>query len=68
MTKRTRKWNAISPREQQVALLVARGFRNKEVAHKLGITERTVKLHVHKIFQKLGVRSRYGIWLAVGRR
>jgi ATP/maltotriose-dependent transcriptional regulator MalT len=48
----------LSPREHQVALLVARGFSNKEVAHELGITDGTVKTHVHKIFQKLGVRNR----------
>jgi DNA-binding CsgD family transcriptional regulator len=54
----------LSPREHEVALLVARGFSNKEVARELGITDGTVKLHVHKIFQKLGVRTRYGIAMA----
>jgi DNA-binding NarL/FixJ family response regulator len=57
----------LSPREHQVALLVARGLSNKEVGHELGITDGTVKLHVRKIFLKLGVRNRYGIWLAASR-
>jgi DNA-binding CsgD family transcriptional regulator len=54
----------LSPREQQVALLVARGFSNIEVAHELGIKDGTVKLHVQKIFLKLGVRNRYGMAMA----
>jgi predicted transcriptional regulator len=51
-----------------VALLVAHGFSNKDVAHELGITDGTVKLHIHNIFQKLGVRNRTAIyvWLATG--
>jgi DNA-binding CsgD family transcriptional regulator len=58
----------LSAREHQVALLVAHGFSNKDVAHELGITDGTVKLHVHNIFQKLGVRNRTAIyvWLAIG--
>jgi DNA-binding NarL/FixJ family response regulator len=49
----------LTPREYQVAmLLVACGSSNKEVARQLGLTEGTVKLHVHKIIQKLGVKSR----------
>lgn len=54
----------LSPREHEVALLVARGFSNKEVAHELGITDGTVELHVQEIFLKLGVRNRYGIAMA----
>jgi len=44
-----------------VALMVGRGLSNKEVARGLGISEGTVKLHVHNIFQKLGARNRYGL-------
>ena len=54
----------LSPREQEVALLVARGFSNIEVAQELGIKNDTVKLHVQKIFLKLGVRNRYGVAMA----
>ena len=49
----------LTPREYQIAmLLVARGSSNKEVARQLGLSEGTMKLHVHKIIQKLGVKSR----------
>jgi DNA-binding NarL/FixJ family response regulator len=59
--------NMLSPREREVALLVARGLANKEIARELGLSHGTVKLHVHSIFLKLrarnflkpGVRDRY---------
>jgi DNA-binding NarL/FixJ family response regulator len=53
-------WSKVlSPREREVALLVARGLTNKEVARELGLCDGTVKIHVHSIFQKLGAKSRY---------
>ncbi|MBT3315360.1 MAG: response regulator transcription factor [Anaerolineae bacterium] len=48
----------LSEREQEVLMMVADGARNKEIAYKLGITERTVKAHLSHIFQKLDVDSR----------
>ncbi|MBT3713333.1 MAG: response regulator transcription factor [Anaerolineae bacterium] len=48
----------LSVREQEVLEMVADGARNKEIAYKLGITERTVKAHLSHIFQKLNVDSR----------
>jgi two-component system nitrate/nitrite response regulator NarP len=48
----------LTPREYQVAILVARGLSNGEVAHQLGISLGTVKLHMHKVIEKLGVKSR----------
>jgi two-component system nitrate/nitrite response regulator NarL len=51
----------LTPREYQVALLVGRGLSNKEVGRELGVSDGTVKLHVHNIFQKLGERNRYGL-------
>jgi DNA-binding NarL/FixJ family response regulator len=53
-------WSSLlSPREREVALLVARGFANKEIARELGLSNGTVKIHVHGIFLKLGARKRY---------
>jgi ATP/maltotriose-dependent transcriptional regulator MalT len=46
----------LTPREYQVAMLVARVLSNKEIAHQLEINHGTVKQHMHKIFQKLGVK------------
>jgi len=48
----------LSGREREVALAVARGESNKEVARNLGITERTVKAHLTAAFELLGVRDR----------
>jgi DNA-binding NarL/FixJ family response regulator len=51
----------LTPRQYQVAMLVARGLSNKEVARHLGISDGTVKLHVHGILKKLGVKRRLGV-------
>jgi DNA-binding NarL/FixJ family response regulator len=51
----------LSPRERAVALLIAGGLSNKDVARELGLSPSTVKTHVHNIFQKLGVRSRQSL-------
>ncbi|MFC4557615.1 LuxR C-terminal-related transcriptional regulator [Virgibacillus kekensis] len=48
----------ISPREQEVLDLVIRGFNNREIGEKLFISSHTVKNHVTRIFQKLGVQDR----------
>lgn len=50
--------NLLTGRETEVLEMVADGARNKEIAYKLGITERTVKAHLSHIFQKLDVDSR----------
>ncbi|WP_030073250.1 response regulator transcription factor [Halomonas alkaliantarctica] len=50
--------NLLTERERGVALAVARGATNKEVARQLDITERTVKAHLSAIFKKLAVRDR----------
>ena len=55
---RTAKTEALSEREQEVLTFLAQGAANKEIAHRLHITERTVKAHVTSIFNKLGVNSR----------
>jgi two-component system, NarL family, nitrate/nitrite response regulator NarL len=53
--------NLLSRREREIALLVARGLSNKEVARELGVSHGTVKSHVHSILQKLGARNRYSL-------
>lgn len=52
-------YGSLSDRERQVMQLVCRGFTNKAIADRLGVAEGTVKLHVHHIYKKLGVRSRW---------
>jgi DNA-binding NarL/FixJ family response regulator len=48
----------LSAREREVVGLVCQGFRNKEIAEKMFISEQTVKNHLHNIFDKLGVSDR----------
>src|SRR5512145_761682 len=50
--------SALTERELEVLQAAARGERNKEIAYKLGITERTVKAHLASIYQKFSVDSR----------
>lgn len=48
----------LTPREVEIVHQVAAGLRNKEIAERLFIGEGTVKIHLHNIYQKLGVDSR----------
>ena len=47
----------LTPRERQVFLLVVRGKLNKQIAHELGTTERTIKAHRHQVMEKMKVQS-----------
>ncbi|MDO9369442.1 MAG: response regulator transcription factor [Sphingopyxis sp.] len=51
-------FDLLSGRERAVASLAKRGLRNKEIADELGLTEGTVKVHLHRVFEKLGIRGR----------
>lgn len=63
LDKRTMKegdkfYNDLTEREKEVLRLIALGGSNKEIAQKLGITEKTVKNHISRIFQTLHVNNR----------
>lgn len=49
---------ALSPRERQIAEHVSRGLRNRDIADALGMSEGTVKVYLHTIYQKLGIDNR----------
>ena len=53
--------SALTPRELQVVDLVERGYKNKEIGQSLGIRTGTVKIHLKHIFEKTGIRGRYGL-------
>ena len=48
----------LTPREIEIAKQVAGGFRNIEIAKRLFISEGTVKMHLHNIYQKLNLDNR----------
>ena len=56
---------SLTEREREVAIAVAQGASNKEIARQLDITERTIKAHVGAILEKLGVRDRLQLSLIV---
>ena len=49
---------SLAPRERQLIRFVRTGLRNREIAEQLGVTEGTVKVYLHAIFEKLGVSTR----------
>jgi DNA-binding NarL/FixJ family response regulator len=57
-SSRERERSPLSQREREIVALVAQGFKNKEMAEKMFISEQTVKNHLHNIFDKLGVSDR----------
>ena len=55
---KARERSPLSTREREIVALVAQGYKNKEMAEKMFISEQTVKNHLHNIFDKLGVSDR----------
>ncbi len=57
--------SGLSPRESQVLRLVVEGLLNKQIAARLGITERTVKAHLTSAYQRIGVadRTQAALWV-----
>ncbi|MDA0207065.1 MAG: response regulator transcription factor [Acidobacteria bacterium] len=53
----------LTPREAQVASLVAKGMKNREIGEALGIATGTVKIHLMHIFEKTGIRDRFELAL-----
>lgn len=53
----------LAPREREIAELVAKGLRNREIADRLTMSEGTVKVYLHGIYQKVGVENRTALAL-----
>lgn len=54
---RGKHWQ-LAPRERQLIGFVRKGLRNREIAEQLGVTEGTIKVYLHAIFEKVGVATR----------
>jgi DNA-binding NarL/FixJ family response regulator len=50
--------NKLSKRQKQLIVMLDRGLSNREIADELGISEHTVKVHLWRLFRRLGVKSR----------
>jgi two-component system nitrate/nitrite response regulator NarL len=57
----------LTARERQVITFAAVGLSNKAIGHQLGLTEGTVRIHLHKIYQKMGVVNRTALVAALAR-
>lgn len=57
-TEAERLTKALTPRERELVWLATEGLSNKEIARRIGVTEGTVKIHLHNVYQKLGVTNR----------
>lgn len=64
-TNRLSAYDVLSRREREVMLLAANGLSNKAIARELGVSEGTIKLHLHRIYHKLGVSSRFALTVRV---
>jgi two-component system, NarL family, nitrate/nitrite response regulator NarL len=58
--------SVLSPREAELVSLVRQGLRNRDIAERLGITEGTVKVYLHGIFEKTGVSNRTELAIRAG--
>jgi len=61
MLEQTEKNAILTTREQEIALLAAGGLSNKAIASELNSSEGTVKVHMHNIFRKLNIRTRWAL-------
>jgi two-component system nitrate/nitrite response regulator NarL len=50
--------NSLTSREREIFFALAEGLSNKDVGRRLGLSEGTVKVHLHNIYSKLGVKNR----------
>ena len=48
-------------REREVMRLAAEGLGNKAIARELNLAEGTIKLHLHSIYRKLGIKNRFAL-------
>jgi DNA-binding NarL/FixJ family response regulator len=67
-TSARRLANVLTPRETKIMLLVTEGMGNRDIATRLTVTEGTVKIHLHNIYKKLGIKNRVDLTLYAQKR
>jgi len=55
---RDRAHDALTTRERQLVLVLSEGVTNKEIGRRLSVAEGTVKVHLHRIYRKIGIANR----------
>jgi DNA-binding NarL/FixJ family response regulator len=50
--------DVLTPREREIAILASAGLSNRQIARQSSLVEGTVKIHLHNIYRKLGVKNR----------
>jgi DNA-binding NarL/FixJ family response regulator len=58
------RFATLTDRQKQITALVCDGLSNKSIANKLGLSQGTVKSHLHAIYNKLNVQSRIALMIA----
>ena len=66
MSDNAKQLTALTERQREVATLICQGLSNKQIAKELGVTEGTVKIHLHLIYKRLDVRSRADLLIRFG--
>ncbi|MBN2676899.1 MAG: helix-turn-helix transcriptional regulator, partial [Anaerolineaceae bacterium] len=56
-----RRWQMLSPREQEVAALICQNYTNRQIAARLSISPETVKSHIRHLLPKLNTPSKAGL-------
>jgi DNA-binding CsgD family transcriptional regulator len=56
-----RRWQMLSPREQEVAALICQNYTNRQIAARLSISPETVKSHIRHLLPKLNTASKAGL-------
>jgi two-component system nitrate/nitrite response regulator NarL len=57
--------NSLTGREREIVLTLAEGLSNKDIGRRLNLSEGTVKVHLHHIYSKLGVKNRTALVVLV---
>jgi DNA-binding NarL/FixJ family response regulator len=63
VTARGERASTLTSREREVVKMIAGGLRNRDIAERLSISENTVKVHLHNIYEKLGMEGRMELLL-----